>query len=184
MRAGARTDAAAWRPESHPSPGTALPARDTAHPQADLRAVLAALAVGPRLAPAVHAEWRLPAHALWVAMAPDPLAQTLRRLLELAAELLTPIGGVVRIHARAEGTTAAVSVVDEPAGAQPPALARRVHGLSLAADPHQDASLRALALCAQAIDGHHGRLYAAPSTWGAMGATMRLPLIRLAGGLA
>lgn len=184
MRAGARTDTAAWRPDSHGSPSTAQPGLDTAHPQADLRAVLAALAVGPRLAPSVQTEWRLPAHALWVAMAPEPLAKTLRRLLELAAELLAPTGGVLRIHARAEGTTAAVSVVDEPAGMQSPALARRVHGLSLAADPHQDASLRTLALCAQAIDGHHGRLYAAPSTWGVMGATMRLPLVRVAEGLA
>ncbi|MBO9644127.1 MAG: hypothetical protein J7603_13515 [Pseudacidovorax sp.] len=168
MRAGARTDATAWR---H-APASASPAGTPA----DLRAVMAALAAGPRLAPGVSIDWQLPAHALWVAMAPAVLAQTLSRLLALAAGLLAPAGGVLRVHARADGTTAAISMVDEPADRQPPMLARHVHGCSQAVQPARDAALLPLAECAQAIDAHRGRLYAAPSAWGAMGATLRLPL--------
>lgn len=172
VRAGARTDATGWRPAPVPLPAE-MPPGDTT---ADLRAVLAAMAAGPRPAPGVSVDWQLPAHALWVAMAPTDLAQALGGLLALAAELLAPAGGVLRVHARAEGTTAAVSVVDEPADQLPPALARRVHGFSQAVHPERDAALRPLAECAQAIDAHRGRLYAAPSAWGAMGATLRLPL--------
>lgn len=173
MSAGSRTDTTAWRT----APASLRAVTQAATATADLRAVLAAMAAGPRLAPGVSVDWQLPAQALWVAMAPGGLAQALGRLLALAAQLLAPAGGVLRVHARAEGATAAVSVVDEPADRQAPALARRVHGFSQAVHPERDAVLRPLAECAQSIDAHRGRLYAAPSAWGAMGATMRLPLV-------
>ncbi|WP_153012920.1 hypothetical protein [Pseudacidovorax intermedius] len=195
MRAGARIDALPggplpWLPLLSVAPVRRRPVAPVRAPSpaasdasdapdaaacADLRAVLAALTLHAPEASGVHIDWQMPDAALWVPMGPAALAACLHRLLAAGAAALGPTRGLLRVHARAEGATAAVSVLDVPAGGPPGALARQLQSLSQSAGPFGDGALQALAECAAAVQARRGRLYAAPCFGGAMGATLRLP---------
>ncbi|RST55850.1 sensor histidine kinase [Variovorax sp. MHTC-1] len=129
----------------------------------------------------IELDRRLPDAALWVWADAGELRRMLTHIVRLACDAM-PRGGVLKILARFEGAQAAVSFMDSSLASEQPRLASMFDRLSAArqkTDP-ADREIRESALASRRIaDRHGGRLYAAPSSLGGLGLTLRMPLASL-----
>lgn len=126
----------------------------------------------------IEIDQRLPDAALCVRADADALRRMLAHIVRLACDAM-PRGGVLRILARAEGAQAAVSFMDSSLAAEQPRLAHMFDRLCAArqkADPAEGEIRESAALSRRIADRHGGRLYAAPSSLGGLGLTLRMPL--------
>jgi signal transduction histidine kinase len=129
----------------------------------------------------IDIDQRLPDAALRVWADADELRRMLAHIVRLACDAM-PRGGVLRVLARSEGAQAAVSFMDSSLASEQPRLAPMFDRLSAArqkADPADREIRESAALSRRIADRHGGRLYAAPSSLGGLGLTLRMPLAKL-----
>jgi len=152
----------------------------TQHAEADLREVLhgSIEALKGRLRDrGVSLSLRVPGEPIVVSVDRPGIERLVAEIADLACRTLDR-GGTLKVLARTDAGKAVVNFMDiegEAMGAPEEScgLARLFGGAS--ASRAADAGSR-IARCERIVDGHDGRLYAAPSPLGGLGLTLRLPL--------
>lgn len=121
----------------------------------------------------------LPSHPLTVLLDRNAMQEVIEQMIRLACRVM-PDGGTLKLLARMEGKHAVVNFMDAAPGQGAPRLGR-IFGHFLA---RNDASQSAtedlsanIAMCDWIVGSHRGRIYAAPSPFGELGITLRLPLL-------
>jgi two-component system sensor histidine kinase BaeS len=84
-----------------------------------------------------------------------------------------PPGSTLRVLGRIDGAHAVVNFMDASPGTDAPRLG---HCFDAASTRNDGDAIANVALCAQIVSDHRGRIYAAPSPLGSLGITLRLPL--------
>jgi signal transduction histidine kinase len=126
----------------------------------------------------IEIDQRLPDAALCIWADADELQRMLAHIVRLACDAM-PRGGILRVLARTEGAQAAVSFMDSSLASEKPRLAPMFDRLCAArqkTDPAEGEIRESAALSRRIADRHGGRLYAAPSSLGGLGLTLRMPL--------
>ena len=157
--------------------------------RADIRQLLTQMSESLRSrlqAAGMALDLRLPADPLPVVLDRSGMQEVLARVVELACRAMDA-GSTLQVLGRIDGGHAVVNFIDAAPGLDEPRLARCFDAASARsprrrsdADADADA-IASVALCAQIVSEHRGRIYAAPSPLGSLGITLRLPLERAAG---
>ena len=159
--------------------------------RADIRQLLTQMSESLRSrlqAAGMALDLRLPADPLPVVLDRSGMQEVLARVVELACRAMDA-GSTLQVQGRIDGGDAVVNFIDAAPGLDEPRLARCFDAASARsprwrsdADADADAdAIASVALCAQIVSEHRGRIYAAPSPLGSLGITLRLPLERAAG---
>lgn len=150
--------------------------------QTDLRPLLAEMSrsCGVTLQrTSIGLEQRLPEEPLMVWADARELRQMLSEIVGLACHAM-PRGGILKISARAESGQAAVSFVDSSLASEQPQLAfifDRLCGAHLKVSGEDSEARASIMRASRIVRNHGGRLYAAPSPFGDLGLTLRIPLL-------
>ncbi len=148
----------------------------------DLRPLLDA-ASGEPAVQAIRLDIRLPQHAVPVLAIETELRELVAKVTAYAASVMRA-GATLQVSAHAEGEQAVIHWRDLDAKEARPPLSQFFDSANANANanPNPSASGSAAGASARAcerIAGHHGgRIYSAPHAGGALGLTLRLPLLQ------
>ncbi|WP_431275161.1 ATP-binding protein [Variovorax ureilyticus] len=163
-------------------PAAHLPMRAARRPQhhADIRQLLGQMSESLRArlhSAGMALEMMLPTDPLPVLLDRSGMQEVFAHIVDFACRAMQA-GSTLRVLGRVEGTHAVVNFMDAAPDAGEPRLARCFDAASTRAVARNGdgETMASVALCAQIVSEHRGRIYSAPSPLGSLGITLRLPL--------